>query len=87
MKALDVILFSYMCPPLPPPAVEDICSYTGKNIILPLSCLSFIPGGGELEEMHLEGVTDILRKRSVKVPREKFNLLEQLSYLRLFHGY
>ena len=79
-KALEVILFSYTSPTLlPPSAVEDICSYTGSNIILPLYCLSFIPGGGELEKTHLEGVTDILRKESVKVPREKFNLLEQLS--------
>lgn len=44
-----------------------------------LYCLSFIPRGGELEGMHLEGVTTILRKEGVKVPREKFNLLEQLS--------
>lgn len=78
-KVLEVIQFSYTSLPLPPLAVEDICSYTGSNIILLLYCLSFIPGGGELEDMHLEGMTDILRKESVKVPRENFNLLEQLS--------
>lgn len=31
--------------------------------MLLLYCLSFIPGGGELKETHLEGVTDTLRKK------------------------
>lgn len=46
-----------------PQAAQDIYSYTESNIMLLLYCLSFIPGGGELKETHLEGVTDTLRKK------------------------